>query len=368
MRILYCNLLTKSNFSGHKRFDVEWVNLLHNIANITLLWPEKDWYTGVDAGINNVVVNVDDEIKKRDFLKWKIWKKEPLKHLAIHNRMEAAVQIKVAIELDKKKPFDYIIISSLDWLSFAPYIKRFRNLERLFLISHSVEWYNKKLISPVFNRIKNKVNFIVMESDGIDFMRDRYSIDQDRIHYIPHILEPVNKNKIRSSIRVRDVVGISNSNSDTEITKIIDLEKRTSFFKKHNIKAIFRSVGIEYDSEYLTVFAGRLGLPYDDYLAYCINAKVMILPFSNDFGIRSSGTLIDAFSQNIPILGNPFATMLQYHKKHPHICMTYNDMDEFQNRLLEILNRKESYEEEFESFHLEHSNDFILKCFKETFI
>ena len=182
------------------------------------------------------------------------------------------------------------------------------------------------------------------------------------------MLNKIDKDAANKDIEIRDVVGISNSNSNNEIKQLIELEEKTGFFTKNRIKTILRSETLEYKSQYLTVFSGHMGLPYCDYLAYYINAKVVILPFSTSHGIRSTGTIMDAFSQNIPVLGSPFATMRQYQKKFPSICKTYSNIEEFQELLLEMLRDDSNHDKEFRKFQEEHSDAFILNCFKETFI
>lgn len=368
MRILYCNLLKRKAFAGHKHFDSVWVHLLQELADVTLLWPEEEWYSDIDSAILNEVCNINQGISKRKFIQWRIWNKEPFIHLAINDRMEAVVQIKKVLELDEKNHYDYIIISTLDWLSFAPYFNRFSNPDRIFVISHSVEIYSERHVWPVFKRIKNHVNHIVMEKDGVEYLHRKYEIQEYRIHYIPHMLNKIDKDAANKDIEIRDVVGISNSNSNNEIKQLIELEEKTGFFTKNRIKTILRSETLEYKSQYLTVFSGYMGLPYCDYLAYYINAKVVILPFSTSHGIRSTGTIMDAFSQNIPVLGSPFATMRQYQKKFPSICKTYSNIEEFQELLLEMLRDDSNHDKEFRKFQEEHSDAFILNCFKETFI
>ena len=141
MKLLYCNLLKKSAIEGHKHFDMEWVSMLSTIANVTVLCPEDKWYPSINSNVATAISYVDLEMEKRRFLKWKIWKKEPLKHLAMFERMEATIQIKKALELDKKECFDYIIVSTVDLIAFLPYYYRFSNQQRVFFFAHTADWY-----------------------------------------------------------------------------------------------------------------------------------------------------------------------------------------------------------------------------------
>lgn len=367
MKILYCNLLKRSAFVGHKHFDAAWVNLLQKIAEVTLIWPDENWYTEVCLDVKNEICYIENELQKKPYLKWKIWDKGLIRHLALINHEEASIFIKTVLELDHINKFDYIIVSTIDLIAFAPFIKRFQNLQRIFLITHSAQLYENKMLWALFRHIKDHINYIAMEPKSIEYLNRTYGINKKRIHYIPHMLNPINR-ELGTNIELYDVVGISNSNDDREIRKIIELEEKEQFFKKNGIRAIFRSRDFEYNNGNLKVFKGRMGLTSDEYYTYVTKAKVMVLPFSAEFGLRSSGTIMDAFSQGIPIIGNPFMTMVQYNKQVPNICKLYTTMDELKNGVKNLLLREEGYEDEYLYFKKTHSDEFIFEQIKKTFI
>lgn len=65
MKILYCNLLKRSAFVGHKHFDAAWVNLLQKIAEVTLIWPDENWYTEVCLDVKNEICYIENELQKK---------------------------------------------------------------------------------------------------------------------------------------------------------------------------------------------------------------------------------------------------------------------------------------------------------------
>lgn len=367
MRILYCDLSPKITVKGHRYFDVKWTHFLSNIAEVTLLCLDKDWYENVNKDIEMLIFDFNEIIQKHKWLEWKIWNKGNFRRLCLKEHFESNYYIKNIIALSKEKKFDYIVIGNLDFISYLFFRKRLLNASKLVLINHSTDSYNKGILKKIFARIKNDFIHIVMEEDAVNHLIDIFRIKKEKIAYIPHMLNNVNIKPTRE-LQSYDVVGISNSNDDNEIQKIIDMEKNEHYFEKTRQKAIFRSKNLEYDSYYLKVFKDMCGLSFDEYYSYILNAKVIVLPFSINFGLRSSGTIMDAFSHNIPVIGNAFTTLVQYNRYLPNICKIYSTMDELKKGLNELIDRNDEQQLEYMHFQELHSDSFILKQIKKTFI
>lgn len=369
MKILYCDLCPKSTVEGHKHFDAAWCQLLSNIADVTLLSFENEWYKEIGENIDEYIYDISDELNKRKWLSWKIWEKGNFRRLCVNDHVEANLYIKKALELNKEKHFDYIIIGALDIISYLFYRKKLLKASKLAVIEHSADRYNIGITNKIFLKIKNDFTHIVMEEDAITHFSDKYGINKGIISYIPHMLNSIAADKpVKIEGQTYDVVGISNSNNDNEVAKIINLEKEDNFFANNGLKAIFRSRNLEYESQNLKVFKGRLGFSYEEYYTYIRMAKVVVLPFSTGFGLRSSGTIMDTFSQNVPIIGNPFGTMIQYNRSLPHICKLYTTMDEFKKGIFELISLNGDYQDEYRYFQETHSDDFIIAQMKKTFV
>lgn len=365
MRILYCNLRPKWAVKGHIYFDAKWVHLLSDLAEVTLLCYENEWYENISDNIHKEVCDVVSKIDK-EWVSWKVWSKGQLKRLGIKDHAESNLYIKRVIELSRKNQYDYIIIATLDMISYYIYRKQLRKTGKMVLIVHSIDDLRNGIINKIFVKVKNDFKYIVMEEEGSDYLSEIYDIDKSRIYFIPHMLNPVTS-AIDTNIDDYDIVGISNSNDDNEVKKIICLDKYEHFFERNGLRAILRSMNIEYSSTGLKVFRGRLGLSYDEYYTYISKARLILLPFSDHFGLRTSGTIMDAFSQGIPILGNCFKTMEQYSRQVPNICKIYSTMEEFKKYTLQLVERTDKYDEEYQLFQDNHSDIFIIHQMKKLF-
>lgn len=366
MRILYCGLRASWTLKGHKYFDVKWAHLLSSLAEVTLCYFEDGWYEDVNENIRKEVFDAAEQLERKKWINWSLWSRWQWKRLAIKDHAECNFYIKKVLELSERKPYDYIVISTMDLISYFLYRNRLRKAAKLMLIVHSVDGFQNGILNKIFMKVKDDFHYIVMEEEGVHAMNSLYGIARSNIHYIPHMLNPVTKH-LHSMHPAYDIVGISNSNADEEVRKIIELEKKEHFFENNGLRALFRSKNIAFCSKGLHVFKGRLGFTYDEYYTYITKARVIVLPFGRQFGLRSSGTMIDAFSQGIPVIGNPFQTMLQYHRLIPDICKLYTTMEEFKGSVLELLTGNETYKEEYRLFINGHSDEFILGQMKKAF-
>ncbi len=365
-KMLYCNLSDKKTVEGHRQFDVKFARLLASFAEVTLLEPEKGWYEYPGHGIKLETYDAEARAAQKKSLNCPIWNKGMFRHLAIKSHAANLMIIRYIAALDEASHFDFIIVSAMDIIAFSWISGRITGLDRYYLIQHQCSAYEKKTWEFFFNRFKDNIHHIVMESDGVEYLCKRYRIPERLVHHIPHMLNPVKG--LSSALAMKyDVVGISNSNDDAQIQRIIEAEQERQFFKKYGISAIFRSKTLDYRDDYLYVFAGRLGLSFEEYYGYISNAGVIILPFGTGFGLRSSGTIQDAFSQRIPIIGSPFPTMLQYRRDMPHTCLTYSSQEELEAMIIEVLGRDRKYEDEFERFRFLHSDEMIISRMKEIF-
>ena len=366
MKILYANLRDKKSIIGHKSFDCRIIGMLNEFADVEVLVPEKDWYdveackgkqiyfqpkTIVDSGSNNKYI------------------KKALNKLSLKERMICYKNFTFINKLDKQKKYDYIIVSTFEVTGLFWGLAKCRNKEKFFLIEHMVSIYNKKLNRLFFNFYKNKTMHIVMEQNEIDYFKETLNVIAKRLTYIPHPLTKRDLIISSSNYREYDIVGISNSNSEYEIKNIISYEKKEGYFKKKNVSILLRSKTENYDDGWLKVICGNVNLPYDEYLSYINMAKVILLPFDISFGIRTSGTIIDAFSNAKKILGTRFATLQFYEGKYPHVCMTYCDIEDMVKKaMIELSNDDVSdYLIEVSQFKEERSDSNIISKFKKLF-
>ena len=365
-KILFCNIREQWTIRGHKQFDIKWVNLMASLFDVTVLTPMASWYDDCQVCFKDSV-KIEVCNFKEDLESVKVrqnWNKKFYPHIPYRTIKHDLYVIKEIEELDKKYNYDYIVASTAD--IFALFLSRKKTLfDKLYVIEHSCNAYTKRTWRLIYTLIKNKYSHIVMEQPGVDVLKADYMIPEQKICYIPHMLNIVDS-KCKSMFNY-DIVGISNSNDEEEISKIIEYEKEHHFFETNKIHAIFRSRNLVYESEYLKVFKGRMGLSYEDYNGILANAKILILPFGVKFGVRSSGTIQDALSLKKPIIGSPFGTLNYYKKMFPHICYTYSNIQELERKILQILNDASDYSNEFASFAEQHSDECIRNQMKKIF-
>lgn len=367
MNILYCNLSPKGPIEGHRYFDAKYANLLCQLGDVALLWPEESWYSGVDEGVANIVFPARDIADGKGFLNWGIWGRGIFRHFNMREFVEDVLNFNYVASLINENQYDYVVASTIDIIAFALLRHKIRRLERVYVIEHQCSAYEHGWRRRLFDSFKNDIHHIVMEEDGVGYLQERLGIERGRIHYVPHMLNPVGELG-ESGAPPCEVVGISNSNDDREVQKIIDMEEGEGFFKSRGIRAILRSRSIDYKGDGLTVFSGRLGLSYGEYYGYIKNARVILLPFSEGFGMRTSGTIMDAFSSGVPVIGSPFPTMRQYGRMFPDICLTYDSMDELKGCIEMVLGRSEGdFCEEYAGFCDAHSDGTIVQKLKEAF-
>lgn len=366
-KILYANVRERASVRGHIYFDSQWVNQLSNLYDVDLLCLQENWYKDISNDVNQIVYEPEQHIRLRKLWKSKIFQQGILSHLSLYEHNISRAIFNYICKLDKINNYDYIIFSTFDVMNLSVNYGKISNPKKIFLIEHKIDIYNQKALRVFFDLYKNKVNHIVMEKDGIDYLKENYSIDKNLIHYIPHPLNVVREEKKDDLINY-DVVGISNSNSEDDIQKIIDMEIRDKFFESNKIKVLLRTKSIEYEDKWLKIIAGNVNLTFQEYYTYIVNSGVVILPFDISFGLRSSGTIIDAFSNHVPIIGTDFSTMRQYNKEYKEICRIYHSVDELKSLILDMVQVKtEKMNGCFEKFIEDRSDMGMQKYIKNTF-
>ena len=112
-------------------------------------------------------------------------------------------------------------------------------------------------------------------------------------------------------------------------------------------------------------------LSLDDYYSYIKNAAVLVLPFDENFGARTSGTIIDALSNKKCCIGTAFPTMKGYAREYRAVCRVYRTIPELEKALAEILGKnsgQKAAEEDFNSFEKDRSMDSMKVYMEKAFM
>lgn len=335
-KVLYMNLLYDN--VGAKYLDENIIESLSKYYDVTVAYPNGG-YTRLPSNIQ--------EYKFRY-----LFKNANTSYLEL--LIETLHLLQIAIKLDKKLGFDYLFFASYETYTFCLSFLFKNRGKRVFIIeNNNIDLTEQNRFKPFFyNLYTRKVNHVVLDEFIVPHLLKRYRIPKDKVFFISH---PVNELAGFENEKKYDVVGISNSNNQELISQFIEQEKKLGTVKNEKLTVILRSSREEYDNGYLKVFKGYL--PHEIYDQYIKNAKIIYLPFPKSFRYRMSGSLVDAFSNNIKIIGSKIPIFLYYEKKYPHICKTIDSADKFMDAL-HTLNRvdKDSISE-FSDFRTSHSKE-----------
>lgn len=342
MKILYLDFLYPE---GHIRQNTTYISCLSKIAEVYVLSP-KGRYDCLPPEVE-VIENDSLEIKEGKFL----------------NRFSSLkIMLISALEARKLKP-DYIFVSSYETIVFAIGRLFFRKKDRLFLLNHfNVDELSNKVKSSFFKIYKHKVNHIVFEDFIENYLIETHKLDKNKIHILPHQL---NENLSEASKKnIYNCVGLSNSNDEEVIAKIIDTEKKKKLIKKAGYKIILKSKSMDFDNGFLKVIKGFLNS--DKYNEYINNCQCIYMPFPSSFRYRMSGTLVDALSNNKKVLGRKLPLFQAYAGKYPSICKVADNIEDICQLLLNSAEAN-TYDEEFRRFKEEHSESNLLKALMKIF-
>lgn len=269
--------------------------------------------------------------------------------------------MRYAAKLDKKNRYDSIICITYNELAFYFGRKFFKNPERLFLMHHNNldAVANNGIKKRLFTAYVGKVRHIVQCRFIAEYLKKQYGVDEKRVLIWPHPLNGIEKEYLAEcSKKALDCVGISNSNDENIIASIICQEEKTHRIKENALHIVLRSREQEYDNGYLKVIRGFL--PKEEYDAYIARGKCIFLPFPLDFKNRMSGTLIDAFSNQKPVIGTSFELIKASVKAYPHITKLFSAETFVEDvKSLTRISTGLHREEEFQRFLQLHSSELL---------
>ena len=201
-----------------------------------------------------------------------------------------------------------------------------------------------------YELIKNRVYSVVLGGFIKDFLVSSLKTNPQRVLVLPHPMYTVSDNMEHDI----DCVGISNSNDESIIEKIIEKEKKDGLIRKNGLKVVLKSQKTKFDNGYLKIISGFIDSDiYDDYIS---RAKCIFLPFSLSFKSRMSGTLIDALSNNKSVIGTRIPAVIQAEKCYNSVLKIYNETT-FIDDIIGLGLDNEAKNESFRRFKEHHSDN-----------
>lgn len=343
-KILYMNLLDQHN-SGGKNLDKNIIRVLAKYHDVTVASVE-DWYEGLPQKVRTV-----------EYKPWCAQKKGSIAYF-----LRNLQNIIVACKLDRKNHFDYIFFCSYETqlFIFSQMIKNRSN--RVYIMQqNNIDYIDtSRLKKFCFSLYSHKVNHVVLDEGIKKYLLSEYKVSKEKVFVINHPLNFVN----RINNKKYDCVGISNSNDEEIINCIIENEVKNHTISDLKLSVVLRSRKTTFDNGYLKVIKGKVSeAVYDDYIS---NAKVIFLPYEKNFRYRMSGLLVDAFSNNIPVICSKAPLFVQYEAVYSEICRTLSDASRFVTNIKELSSVKCS--DQFEQFKKLHSDEMLEKTLIEMFM
>lgn len=340
-KILYMNLLF--NTVGHRRIDENIINQMVKIAEVYVVAP-LGWYT--------------NENKMAKYIYY-----EPssiLNNGTLSNYSKEIKNMLFVSKINKLYDFDIFFFASYETAIFELMVILLgENIKNTIIIHHNnIDNFNKVPIKKkLFNRYKNKVNHIALEKFISNYLIKECLIKENQVFTLPH---PLNINRISKKEIVYECVGISNSNDEEWIMRIIELEKQQEKIKKSGHHVVLKSKFMEFDNGYLKVIKGWIS--DEAYNNYINCSKSIFLPFPQTFRYRMSGSVVDAFSNNKYVIGSDIPLFRYYEKRYKEICKTISCPAEFYDAVINIPDIELT---SFKQFIREHDDTVLLESLKK---
>lgn len=333
---------------GHKKMVERIIRPLSRIVDLTVL-SQENWYENIPQNVELTEYSVKIRLNER----------------RINNLVRSVCHLYQAWHRDKQYHYDYLFFTSYHTIVMALAKILFgKRARRIYILHHNNidSFLNSKIKSVFFSTYAKTVQHVVYEEFIGNGLMKYYKIPQENIHILPHPMGAVND----AGGKKYDYVGISSSNDEKWIEKIIEEEEKTERLKRKGVRMVLRSSKYQYDDGALKVFSGWLSL--EEYYNYATGGKCMLLPFPTDFCYRMSASLCDALTNNIKVAGSRIPLFQRYEKRYPHVCKTGIEIENLIRLKQEWLDSEADLAEtEFESFRRAHSEDAIENCLAEMF-
>ena len=332
------------NVKQHLKMNCDYINALSRICEV-IVYAKEGFYESGMLAANVEVITYKDRGAQGNGLK----------------RIKDSLYVmRGAGKLDKKIKFDAIFALTYDLRATALGMHFFKRRQTLYLMNH----YNIDALERFSNFIfyffyKNRVNQLVLEKYFKDHLVKRYNVKDELVYYVPHKAHFLENRKVVKAGKY-DCVGISNSNDEQLISKIVQLEMTKKVFEGRRV--ILRSRNQEFDDGNLKVINHYLSA--DEYADYMNCASQIFIPFPDSFKYRLSGTLYEALAAKKKVITTDIPLARDFQERYEGCCSIINSAEQF------IRSIKDEQEhgisgEAYEKFMVEHSEDEIIQTFRK---
>ena len=290
--------------------------------------------------------------------------KETVNNYPIKARIAAIFNYINTIKKIKQFEFNKIIVLGYDPIVFTLYFHNLLKLGEVYLVQHHQldEVASSRIKLKIWNLYKDKVNHIMLDKAIIDGAIEKFNLDSRRVYYfpIPYVEHcKLSNNNVRNNIVV---LCISGSNEQSQINKLIEIEKKNHFLESNHISIVIK----ERTSKNATgLRAFRIvedHLSDAEYNQLYKECDIVLMLFPQSYKYRCSGTLIDAFSYGKKVISSNITQSAYYSKHFPSLCTKFDSIEDIGKLILNI--SKLDSKSDLKKFSNEFAN-IEQKCAKE---
>lgn len=344
-KVLFIELLD-DNY-GNKRLDLAVIERLNLLTELDVAYP-VDWLDSLPDECRKHTYEVNQNIKPKK----------------VREYCHYLQNLWVAKKLDRQHNYDYVFCASYHTYVMALALLLFPGkLDKLFVLHHNnIDLIDQSVFKRFFFRMYcHKVKHMVLEPFIGEHLEKQYGIDPEQIYFLPHPLNEV----VHSEEKKYDCVGISNSNDEDWVQSMIAYEQETHAIENAGLRVVLRSKERVFDNGFLTVIKGRLSDA--EYYDYATGAKALVLPFPGSFRYRMSGSIVDAFSNDVRVFANRIPVFKAFESQFPAICKTEIEPHALICQLSEQKAGSDEAVAQFARFRELHSKESIDAVLKKMF-
>lgn len=343
MKVFYFDFAYKD---GHINFDSKIINAIANSNVVEYICPDG-WYEGYDLKAKRVA----GAIKLKGLASGKI----ELLYAVLGN-------ISAAVKVAKYGSYELIVVGECELFALPVFLnllgKEYSN--RIVVIHHQDldSTRGSRLINRirkhVFKHYKDSYIHCIIEPFMRKSLREEYGVHDDKIICWRHPLTLYPEKAYDE--KAYDCVGLSHSNNDETIRRLVDKEMQIGLLRKENLHVLLRSKNIEYDDGFLTITSEWFSK--NRYLELLKSSRTVFVPLPEYFHDRISGLVYDACSLRIPVLSSEVPFVRYCMEEYPGIVGIY-DEDRFAEQIRDMRNNDAG--DSFERFIRDHRLDTLCK-------
>ena len=328
---------------GHRVLLIHTYEILSKQHDVTTIIPQEEIKDGINAIINPYGYFSKKGNKINEWMCFLQYSKRIIKQISREFN---------------NNDYDCLILLTYEEITLYLFNKYLKKQNKIFIMQHvNVDIASRSKIRRfALKKNLNRFNNIVQCGFIYEYLRKNYKTTNTIVW--PHPLNIMDSKGIQE-IQERKFVGLSYSNDESYIEKIIDHEKETSFFENNNIKLILKSQKNSFDNGYLKVVKGYISNEdYDQWINTSIGL-VMLFPYS--FKYRMSGTLMDALSNNKVLLSTGIKLIEAASPNYRNLIHIIT-IDSLYQELLTIVGKRLSADE-FKSFEFNHCDEHLCELY-----